>query len=68
MTSTPRVRSPGRRRIQLTPAGRHLLEEILPCYHAAAENVWGRINSLRAIRLALDLDLLAANDHKLDTP
>jgi MarR family transcriptional repressor of emrRAB len=54
--------------VRLTPAGRHLLEEILPCYHAAAEKVWDRIDATRAAHLARDLDLLAANAHKLDTP
>jgi MarR family transcriptional regulator, negative regulator of the multidrug operon emrRAB len=65
-----RTEMPGDRRaflVQLTPAGRRLLEEILPCYHAAAEEVWGGINTARAVRLARDLGLLAASTHKLDT-
>lgn len=54
--------------VRLTPAGRRLLQEILPCYHGAAEAVWGGLDAARADRLARDLDRLAANAHNLDAP
>ena len=52
--------------VRLTPAGRRLLEEILPCYHAAAEEIWGRMSAARVIELARDLDRLAANANKFN--
>jgi DNA-binding MarR family transcriptional regulator len=48
-------------RVVLTPAGRRLVREILPHYHAAAERVWSGVPAERAARIAADLERVAAN-------
>lgn len=48
-------------RVQLTPAGRRLIEGILPEYHAAAERVWEGVDSGRAEQLLADVRCLALN-------
>jgi DNA-binding MarR family transcriptional regulator len=48
-------------RVVLTPAGRGLVEAILPDYYAAAETVWGRVPSARAAKLVRELSVLDAN-------
>jgi DNA-binding MarR family transcriptional regulator len=47
-------------RVVLTGAGRKLVEEILPEYYAAAEEVWGRISVGRAKQLTAELTRIAA--------
>ena len=41
--------------VVLTPAARKLLAELLPHYHAAAEQVWGKIPAARADKLVSEL-------------
>jgi DNA-binding MarR family transcriptional regulator len=48
-------------RVVLTREGRMLLQQILPQYYAAAEEVWGEIPSRRATQLAAALSQVAAN-------
>lgn len=48
-------------RVLLTPAGRRLLDGILPEYHAAAERVWEGVDPGRAARLLEDLRRLTQN-------
>jgi DNA-binding MarR family transcriptional regulator len=48
-------------RVVLTPAGRRLVEAILPDYYAAAETVWGQVPAARAARLVEELSALEAN-------
>jgi DNA-binding MarR family transcriptional regulator len=48
-------------RVVLTPAGRDLVERILPEYHAAAEAVWDPIPARQAKELAAALDRIAEN-------
>lgn len=48
-------------RVVLTAAGEQLLAEILPHYHAAAEQVWGGLPVERAHQLAAELGMVAGN-------
>lgn len=48
-------------RVVLTGAGEQLLAEILPHYHAAAEQVWGELPVDRANQLAAELGTVVGN-------
>jgi len=52
-------------RVVLTPAGRRLLEEILPEFYRLAEDVWDNVPAPRAKELAGDLARLAETAEKL---
>lgn len=52
-------------RVRLTPAGRRVMNAILPHYYAAAEEVWGRVPATRARALTTELDALAQNAEAL---
>ena len=47
--------------VVLAPAGRKLLAEIYPHYHAAAEQVWGKLPATRAKQLVTELSLISDN-------
>ncbi len=47
--------------VVLTPAARKLLAELLPHYHAAAEQVWGTIPVARADKLVSELAAISEN-------
>ena len=47
--------------VVLTPAARKLLAEILPHYHAAAEQVWGKLPAARAAQLLSELAAISEN-------
>ncbi len=47
--------------VVLTPAARKLLAELLPHYHAAAEQVWGKIPAARAEKLLTELAVISEN-------
>ena len=61
-------------RVTLTPAGRKLVAKILPHYHHAAEQVWGKVSSAHVQQLVAALETLACNaerivhDPKKDVP
>ena len=60
--------TPGDRRayrVVLTPAGRRLVEKILPHFHEIAEQIWGEFPATEADRLANALSQLAANAEAL---
>ena len=48
-------------RVVLTPAGRKLIETILPVYYEAAEEIWGNFPDARTKQLVGDLEKLSAN-------
>ena len=48
-------------RVTLTAAGQKLVREILPHYHRAAEEVWGKVSARRAQQLVAELELVSAN-------
>jgi len=48
-------------KVQLTVAGRKLIEKILPDYYAAAERIWGNFPVARTKQLVFDLEKLSAN-------
>ena len=48
-------------RVILTAAGRKLLQQILPRYYAAAEEVWGTLPARRANQLIKELTRICAN-------
>ena len=48
-------------RVILTAAGRKLLQQILPRYYAAAEEVWGTLPARRANQLINELTRICAN-------
>jgi DNA-binding MarR family transcriptional regulator len=52
-------------RVVLTPAGRKLVQLILPHYYATAEKVWGDLTVSRANQLAADLARVCANAEKI---
>ena len=52
-------------RIVLTPAGRRLIQEVLPEYHRVAEAVWNGFPAERAKLLAADLEQLSANAERI---
>ncbi|MCD6050090.1 MAG: MarR family transcriptional regulator [Verrucomicrobia bacterium] len=45
-------------RVALTDAGRKLLQEILPVYYQAAEEVWSPMSAKRAKELVAELDAI----------
>jgi DNA-binding MarR family transcriptional regulator len=47
--------------VVLTAAGRRLVQQILPHYHEAAEEVWGDLSAHRANRLVAELDRVCSN-------
>lgn len=47
--------------VVLTASGRKLLNEILPHYYRAAEQIWDKFSVKRAKELAADLETLALN-------
>jgi len=51
--------------VVLTPAGRRLLNQILPHYYRAAENVWGNFTASRATDLVTELERLGANAKRM---
>lgn len=52
-------------RVVLTPAGRRLVEEILPEFYHLAEDVWDDVPASRAKELAADLSRLAETAEKI---
>jgi DNA-binding MarR family transcriptional regulator len=48
-------------RVVLTKEGRKLVNQVLPHYYRAAEQVWGNIPAARARQLVAELELLGAN-------
>ena len=52
-------------RVGLSPAGRRLLEQILPEYYGAAEQVWGALSVKRADQLVRELGNVAANAERM---
>ncbi len=52
-------------RVVLTPAGRRLIESVMPHYFAAAEAVWGDLNVTQVNRLALELQQVAQQAERL---
>ena len=54
--------------VRLTPAGRKLIESILPLYHRAAEEIWGDVPLGRAERLVAELSHLSANAARIASP
>ena len=52
-------------RVVLTREGRKLVQQILPHYYQAAENVWGNIPAARARQLVAELELLRANAERI---
>ncbi len=52
-------------RVQLSPAGRKLLEQVLPEYYAAAEQVWGALPVKRAEQLVRELGDVAVNAERM---
>src|SRR6267143_4768529 len=48
-------------RVVLTTAGKRLLQQILPRYYAAAEQVWGALPVARAHQLVSELTRVCAN-------
>lgn len=47
--------------VELTPAGRKLMREVLPLYYQAAEDVWGKLPVKRAQQLVAELAEVCAN-------
>ena len=45
----------------LTAAGKRLVRQILPHYHAAAETVWGELSAGRANQLVNELTRVCSN-------
>lgn len=52
-------------RVTLTPAGQKLVTEILPHYHHAAEQVWGKVPSAHVKQLVTALETLASNAEQI---
>jgi DNA-binding MarR family transcriptional regulator len=52
-------------RVTLTAAGLRLMQQILPLYYRAAEEVWGDVPDGQASRLGNTLDGLCANARRL---
>ncbi len=48
-------------RVVLTAKGRKLIDQILPDYYAAAEEIWGKVSAKKANELALELETLNEN-------
>jgi DNA-binding MarR family transcriptional regulator len=55
-------------RVLLTARGQALLDEVLPHYYAAAEEVWGRIPVDRVQSLLGELQQLCANAEAIVKP
>lgn len=54
-------------RVQLTPAGQKLMRDILPHYHRAAEEVWGKLSPRRAQELVAQLEQVSAQAEAIAT-
>lgn len=52
-------------RVVLTPAGQRLIQEILPHFYQAAEQVWGDVPARRAAQLVQDLEVVCANAERM---
>lgn len=52
-------------RVVLTPAGQRLMQEVLPHYYEAAEEVWGDLPQSRTAQLLQDLETVAANAQRM---
>ncbi len=52
-------------RVVVAPKGRKLMDEILPQFYRAAEEVWGRFPASRANRLVADLQAVSANAERM---
>lgn len=52
-------------RVLLTPAGRKLIEKILPKYYRIAEEIWGDLPVGRTKDLVRDLEILTASVEKI---
>src|SRR5437773_10381945 len=52
-------------RVVLTTAGKRLLQQILPRYYAAAEQVWGALPVARTHQLVSELTRVCANAEKV---
>ncbi|HEU5125375.1 MAG TPA: MarR family transcriptional regulator [Verrucomicrobiae bacterium] len=55
-------------RIVLTNAGRKLLNQVLPEFHALANSIWSNTSAARATQLSSELSALAANAEKKSQP
>jgi DNA-binding MarR family transcriptional regulator len=55
-------------RIMLTSAGRKLLNQVLPEFHALANSIWSKTSAARAAQLSSELSVLAANAEKISQP
>lgn len=55
-------------RLMLTSAGRKLLNQVLPEFHALAKSVWSHTSAARATQLTEELAALAASAGKLSQP
>jgi MarR family 2-MHQ and catechol resistance regulon transcriptional repressor len=53
-------------RVVLTAAGRKLMDEILPRYYEAAEEVWGGLSKAESERLSGDLEKIAENAEQME--
>jgi DNA-binding MarR family transcriptional regulator len=53
--------------VVLTKAGRQLLEEVLPCYYKAAEEVWNGIPVGRVRSMLLELQRLSDNARSISS-
>jgi len=53
-------------RVVLTAAGRKLVEQILPEYYRAAEQIWGDLPASRTKKLVSDLAQLSANVESIE--
>ena len=52
-------------RIVLTVAGRKLLEEVLPTYYEAGEQVWDGFDETRVVQVTTELQKVANNAQRL---
>jgi DNA-binding MarR family transcriptional regulator len=52
-------------RVQLTPEGSRLIQEILPHFYAAAEETWGRVPIGQVRQVVSQLEQLAANAERI---
>src|ERR1051326_8579747 len=52
-------------RVLLTAEGRKLLRQVLPRYHQAAEEVWGKIPSRRILSFIAELQELTVNAERI---
>lgn len=52
-------------RVVLSPAGQRLIQEILPHFYQAAEQVWGAVPARRTAQLVQDLETVCANAQRI---